>query len=253
MPNAVVRTAQPRDHPALARMELEHFPAKPGHRHGGYVFTDNPLAEIALSGRVPDSERFLISVAELEGAVVGFAVALPFSLPGGAGLDKANMLLQFLAVDAAYRRRGLGRRLVEHLESRLLPHRQVAIVAHVPEQEREFYSRLGWLVMDAGNGFAWLPFGDMLRADFPDPAIGFEHLAAKLLRPYAVRRWFGFPFVSGAPIADACIILEALLQRRDLDMRDLDGATLQMLGFVRASRSASFPPTGRSAFHRPSD
>lgn len=125
------------------------------------------------------------------------------------------------------------------------------MVAHIPASESEFYRQLGWLVMAPGAGFAWLPFDDMMRADFPDPDVGYEQMAAKLLRPKSVRRWFGFPFSTGAPIADASVVLEALLSRGDINVRDLDETTVQMLAMHRAISAAQPPTKNSSAFHRP--
>lgn len=229
-----IRASTPADQPTLALLERRHFPML-----RDQLFDDPELTRYSLDGQLSDPLRVFTSVAEIDGVIEGFATALPFSLPGTGQIDPSNMLLQYLAVNEDHRRQGLGRLLVEHIEQRIKPHRQNVIVAHVPAAETAFYRRTGWEVMGANAGFAWLPFNDMLRADFPDPQIGFEHMAAKILRPRAVRRWFGFPKVTTAPIADAAMILEALIARGDLDFADLDEDTRQMLFISQLARRPS--------------
>jgi GNAT superfamily N-acetyltransferase len=237
MPDPLIRTSKSADQPALDVLERRHFPAQPGKPHSGYLLGDNDLARASLDDGLAAPHRSLVSVAEIDGTIEGFALAFPFSLPGNGALDPNNMLLQYLAVNENHRRQGIGVQLLEHLEERIKPHRQNVIVAHVPEAEAEFYRRAGWEVMAPTAGFAWLAFNDFLRADYPDPQIGYEHLAAKILRPRAIRRWYGFPRVTNAPVADATIILELLIERGDLDMADLDEGTAQMLAIGRLSRS----------------
>jgi len=237
MPDPLIRASTPGDQPALDVLERRHFPAQPGKPHSGYLFGDSDLARLSLDDGLAAPHRSLVSVAEINGAIEGFALAFPFSLPGNGALDPNNMLLQYLAVNEDHRRLGIGRRLLEHLEARIAPHRQNVMVAHVPAAEAEFYRRARWEVMAPTAGFAWLAFNDFLRADYPDPHIGYEHLAAKLLRPRALRRWYGFPRVTNAPVADATIILEALIERGDLNVADLDEGTAQMLAIGRINRS----------------
>lgn len=233
-PAPKIRASTPADQPALALLERRHFPML-----RDQLFDDPELTRFSLDEQISDPLRVFTSVAEIGGVIEGFATALPFSLPGTGQIDPRNMLLQYLAVNANYRRQGLGRLLVEHIEERIEPHRQNVIVAHVPAAETTFYRRTGWEVMGVNAGFAWLPFNEMLHADFPDPQIGFEHMAAKVLRPRAVRRWFGFPRVTNAPVADAALVLEALIARGDLDFADLDADTRQVLVISQLARRRS--------------
>jgi hypothetical protein len=228
MPGLRVRAAAPADRPALEVLERRHFPAKPGKPHSGFLFEDTPEARASLDENLAGPLHFFVSVAELDGNLEGFALALPFALPGPAQLDRTQ---------------GIGRALLEHIETRLKAARQNVVVAHIPTSATDFYREASWLVMGPTAGFAWLPFNDFLRADFPDPEIGYEHMAAKLLRPRAVRRWFGFPQMTNAPTADATLILEALIARGDVDRGDLDEGTLQMLTIGQWTRHQR-PPGG---------
>ncbi len=242
MPDLHVRAATLADRAVLEVLERRHFPAVPGRPHSGYLFGDSLEAHAALDESFSAPRHVFVSVAEVAGAIEGFAMALPFSLPGTGQLDQSNALLQFVAVNEEHRRAGVGRALLEHIEARLTSARQNVVVAHVPASSADFYRAAGWLVMAPTAGFAWLPFNDFLRADFPDPEIGYEHMAAKVLRPRAVRRWFGFPQVSSAPTADATLILEALVARGDIALADLDEGTLQMLAISQVARSREGRP-----------
>ena len=236
MPSLIVRNATRLDIPSLRRLEHAHFTDVAAASRGGFMFDRERFATPAVDDAFAGPRRMFVSVAELDNEVVGFAYAQPFSLPGAGEIDPRNMLLQFLAVDSGSRRQGIGRQLVDHIESRVLRYRQDVMVAHVPADEADFYRRSGWEVLAATAGFAWLPFNDFLRADVPDPAIGFEFLAARVLRPRAIRKSFGFPSLTGRPTADAIAILEELVARGDIDQRDLDEGTLTMMSMARFTR-----------------
>lgn len=237
MTPAVIRKATAADIPALHALEAANF-SKVANASalGGFLFADTNTAEMMLNEAVAEPLRMFVSVAEFEREVVGFAFAIFSSLPGTGQPDPRNMVLQYLAVDPSQRRQGVGRALVEHIVTRVTPLRQDVILAHVPAAEAEFYRRCGWEVLPAEAGFGWLPFNDFLRADFPDPEIGYEHVAALILRPRALRRSFAFTRVTDAPTADAMLVIEALIDSGELDPRDLDGGTLSMLRISRGSR-----------------
>ena len=230
-----IRSATLSDLPEIRRLEHAHFSDVAASSRGGYLF-DLPGAEALVDEAFGAPRRMYVSVAEDDGNLVGFAAAYPFTLPGEGEIDPRNMLLQFLAVDDSHRRQGIGQRLVEHIESRFEPLRQLVMIAHVPAAQAAFYRQTGWEVMAATAGFAWLPFNDFLRADFPDPHIGFEHLAARVIRPQGIRKWWGFPRLSDSPTSDAIAILEGLIERGDIDLNDLDEGTRTMISISRFER-----------------
>ncbi|WP_185204290.1 GNAT family N-acetyltransferase [Glaciihabitans sp. INWT7] len=174
--------------------------------------------------------RVFTVVAESDGQIIGFAAAVPWRLPGSGAVDRAHMLLNYLAVDPARRRQGIGSALIAEIERRSLAARQNVIVAHVPAAQDDFYRTSGWEVCGDGRGYAWLPFNDHLRGDVADPELGFPLMAAKVLRPRAIRTTFDFPILSGAPIFDAVTELVRLIGEGRVDAGDLDGFTRDMVG-----------------------
>ncbi len=87
-----------------------------------------------------DPDLFVLAVAE--GEVVGTVVG---------GYDGRRGLVYHLAVEAAHRRQGLGRRLMAEIEDRLRKHgclKCYLLVAPEGEQAVEFYRELGWQAMD---------------------------------------------------------------------------------------------------------
>lgn len=224
-----IRAARPSDWPRLSYLERTYFSEL---RDGGRWFNDAFLQPTTVGGL--GGRRSFVSVAELRGVVEGFALAFAYSFPGTGDLDPQNMLLQYLAVSDEHRRAGIGRELLEHVEERLAPHRQNVMIAHVPAGEAEFYRRTGWTVAGREYGFAWIAFNNFMRADAPVRGSDYEHIAAKILRPAAIRTSFEFPSLTSAPISDAVTALEQLLDRGALDIHDLDEGTRQMLSFVRS-------------------
>jgi ribosomal protein S18 acetylase RimI-like enzyme len=228
-----VRQAVLNDLRALASLEHEHFPAVAGQYHSGFIFDHAEMAEYFLSGAMPELGRFFIAVATIDEEVVGFASTRPSSFPGNGGLDPKNILLQYVAVSALHQRQGIARALLEHLETRIALLRQDVILAHIPTAQIGFYRKVGWEIIAERSGYAWLPFNDFLRADFPDPEIGFPHVAVKVLRPAAIRLSYVFPLDIGLPLPDACKVLALLLARGDIDARDLDQGTTTMLSMMK--------------------
>jgi ribosomal protein S18 acetylase RimI-like enzyme len=176
--------------------------------------------------------RSFTIVAELDGAIVGFAVATPWRLTDKS-IVPSDMALQYLAVDPQHRRSRIGTLLVEEIERRAKQARQDVIVAHVPHIESAFYQALGWEVADDDFGYAWLPYMNHMRADLGDPALGFPLVAAKVLRPKAIRRSFTFPLTTRRPMQDAAVELANLIDRGEIDERDLDSDTRGMVGMAR--------------------
>ena len=87
-----------------------------------------------------DPDLFVLAVAE--GEVVGTVVG---------GYDGRRGLVYHLAVEAAHRRRGLGRRLMAEIEDRLRKRgclKCYLLVAREGEAAVEFYRELGWQAMD---------------------------------------------------------------------------------------------------------
>ena len=87
-----------------------------------------------------DPDLFVLAFAggEVVGTVVG-------------GYDGRRGLVYHLAVEAAYRRRGLGRRLMEEIEDRLRQRgclKGYLLVAAEAEKALDFYRDLGWQPMD---------------------------------------------------------------------------------------------------------
>ena len=96
-------------------------------------------AEIAKKlQRDPD----LFLVAEDEGKIVGTVIG---------GYDGRRGLIYHLAVEQAYRKRGIGKLLMDHVEQRLMDKgclRAFLLVARGNEEVIDFYNRLGWEPMD---------------------------------------------------------------------------------------------------------
>ncbi len=86
-----------------------------------------------------DPDLFL--VAEAEGRIIGAVMG---------GFDGRRGLVYHLAVDPAYRRRGIGSALMAELERRLVAKGCLRAYLLVTEDNQEtiaFYRRLGWEVM----------------------------------------------------------------------------------------------------------
>jgi predicted N-acetyltransferase YhbS len=228
-----LRSGTPADAPELLKYEQRYFPAVAGQPHAGYLYTNDELASLTLTEELAAQHRSFTIVAEIEGRIVGFASAVPFSLPGTGQFDPAHMLLQYLAVDPAHRRNGIATALVGDIERRALAARQNVIVAHIPADEFAFYESLEWHVAAEDNGFAWLPFARHLLADLGDVALGFPLMAAKVLRPRAVRRSFDFAIVSGRPTFDAATELMRIVDAGEIDTNDLDADTREMVAMAR--------------------
>lgn len=229
MTTTQIRFGVPADALVLSRFERTYFPAVAGQYHAGYLFEHEEMAKLALTEDLASPRRAFNIVAENAGEIVGFAAAVPSRLPGLGSIDKSATLLQYVAVDPAHRGAGIGRLLVEEIERRTVAARQDVILAHIPTSEAGFYTRIGWEVIPEGRGFAWLPFMAHLRADLGDPALGFPLMAAKILRPRALRLTFDFPVTRDAPIAEAAVELVDLIRAGRLDYRDLDEETRGML------------------------
>lgn len=233
-----IRFGTPADISALLEYERTYFPPSPGERHAGYLYEHSELAAITLTEGVAAPRRSFTLVAEAGGELVGFAAAVPSSFPGTGQVDPSSMLLQYLAVDPIRRHEGIGSALVADIEQRSLSARQNVIVAHVPLSQADFYRANGWDVFAEGRGYAWLPFNNMLRADIADPALGFPLMAAKLLRPRAIRSNFDFPIIRGLPMLDASAELIRRIDTGHIDVHDLDEDTRDLVNMSRADSAA---------------
>ncbi|TFD07812.1 GNAT family N-acetyltransferase [Cryobacterium sp. TMT1-66-1] len=233
MTDFLLRFGKPTDAPVLLDYERAYFPAVPGQHHAGYLYADAELARIMLTEELAAPLRAFTIVAEKDDKIVGFAAAAPWSLPGTGQIDPAHILLQYLVVGPAHRRSGIAKARVAEIERRALGARQNVIVAHVPPTESDFYRAIDWEVVVDGRGYAWLPFGSHLRADIGDSSVGFPLMAAKVLRPRAIRRTFDFAIVSGRPTHDAATELMHIVDSGDVDLRDLDEGTRSMVDLAR--------------------
>lgn len=233
MVGVTVRFGMPSDASALAELESRFFPARAGQPHSGYVFAAPELAILLLTEGVAVPRHAFTLVAVRYDVIVGFAAARPFAYPGAGATDMSHMLLQYLAVDTAHRRHGVARELVTELEKRALEARQNVLVAHVSAGSAEFYRRVGWSVIPEGRGYAWLPFATHLHADIADPEIGYPLMAARVLRPKAIRLAFDFPIVHGRPMLDAGAELQRIVEAGTIDFGDLDGVTRATLQIAR--------------------
>lgn len=87
-----------------------------------------------------DPDLFL--VAEDEGQIIGTVIG---------GYDGRRGLIYHLAVEPAYRKRGIGERLMEQVEKRLTAKgclKSYLLVTRENTDVIEFYNRLGWETMD---------------------------------------------------------------------------------------------------------
>lgn len=226
-----IRFGVPSDAEVLRRFELEYFPAVPGEVHAGYLFENEQLSRTTLTEPEAAPLRVFILVAESAETIVGFAAAVPSRLPGLGSIDPTAMLLQYVAVDPEWRRQGIAAALVGEIERRSVAARQNVIVAHVSESSADFYRHQGWDVFPPRRGFAWVPFKEHIRADLPDPEIGFPLMAAKVLRPGMIQHTFDFPIRLGAPMADATLELSRRIDAGQIRRSTLNGETQDFLNF----------------------
>lgn len=133
-----IRTAEPSDLPAIARIERE-------------VFSD-PWTPEALRGALSP----LVFVAESEREVIGYLYAC-------AAADEAEILN--LAVAAPYRRRGVGGNLARHALATLARRgvRRVFLEVRASNQvAQRFYAQLGFRVVGRRRGYYRRPKEDAL-------------------------------------------------------------------------------------------
>ena len=230
--------------PELLRLEQTHFPVIEGEHHAGFVFRGD---ETNVLIEAHDSARWFVSVAEGPTGIVGFANAAPFPLPGqpNSRLDPGAMLLTYLAVDPKWRRGGTGKRLLAHIESRARTVKQDIIVAHVPPTSRGFYDSVGWRTYGVRTGYAWQPHLAEIRADKPDPRLGYPHMAVRVLRPERLSFNFSFPLVTGNPWMDAMPVVLNRMINGSLDERAVSPTTHAMM---RAFATSEVGRTSRGAF-----
>lgn len=119
------------------------------------------------------------------------------------------------------------------IEKRSLSVHQNVIVAHIPPAQEGFYRANGWDVFAEDRGYAWLPFNNVIRADIADHELGFPLMAAKVLRPRAIRIAFDFPIVHRRPVFDASTELNRLIGLGRLDYLDLDENSRSLVDFAR--------------------
>ncbi len=129
MPDTKIRRAKEQDAPALSRCIDAAYSIYASR------ITDLPAVS---EGIAADIENHLVWVAETERSIVGGLVLIP---------EDGFALLANIAVDPKWSGRGLGRRLLELMESecRKIGIRKVRLSTHVhmPENIR-FYQGLGW-------------------------------------------------------------------------------------------------------------
>ena len=117
-----VRRAVPSDCAEIARMAAALWPESSAEEHARELL---PL----LEGRIPNPLPLVIFVAELAtGALVGFAEVTQRSHADGCDFTHPVGYLEGWYVDAAHRRRGIGRALVRAAEdwARALGSREMA-------------------------------------------------------------------------------------------------------------------------------
>jgi len=228
-----LRFGVPSDAPRLLELEKTYFPAVAGTYHAGYLFESPEMSRAALTEEIATAVKAFNIVAEVEGEVVGLAAATPFTMPGTGQVAPASSVLRYLVVDPAYRRSGIARALVAEVENRARAARQNIMVAHIPTDEEEFYRAIDWHVAPEGYGYAWIPFVRDLHADVGDAHVGFPLMAAKILRPKAIRRAFDFPIVNNRPTLDAAAELGRLIDAHEIDITDLEEDTQWMVTEAR--------------------
>ena len=219
-----MRQATCTDYDAICAIERVSFP-----RTAEHIFAGDPRAALLLNPTAPRNP-FRIAVAEQGSQVVGFVVARPYTFATvPVKTSSSDSLLERIAVAPDLRRSGVGLALITELERKLTQIHQDVIVAHVPEGQAEFYCRAGWTVLAQGRGLAWLPFLSHLRADGPISGSGYDRFAYLVLRPRALRTVFDFRQRTSQPLADAADALKELIDRGEIDPRDLDDFTAALL------------------------
>jgi predicted N-acetyltransferase YhbS len=235
-----IRRANEGDLPDLQRLEHEHFPARPGYVHHGFLF-DNARA-MGIVTKPDDRDRWFTIVAEDAGAIVGFAIAIPSTRPGDAAEERYVILLQNMAVEESHRLQGVGQALVQEIERLARGAGQVLIQAHASIDSAPFYKRIGWDLADASSGIGWLIPNEVLGADFGHVDDGFPIMAVRVLEQDAILGTFHFRRRTRAPLADAGAELRRLVAGGTFSRRDLHPWTIQILDFAesRAKNTGAF-------------
>lgn len=219
-----MRQATGTDYDAICAIERVSFP-----RSAEHIFAGDHRAALLMDPTTPRNP-FRVAVAEQDSQVVGFVVTRPYTFATvPVQTSSSDFLLERIAVAPDFRRGGVGLTLISELERRLRQIHQDVIVAHVQNGQAEFYRRAGWTVLAQGRGLAWLPFLSHLRADGPISGSGYNCFAYLLLRPRALRRVFDFEQRTTQPLADAADVLKKLIDRGEIDRRDLDDFTAALL------------------------
>lgn len=235
-----IRRATGDDLADLQRLEHEHFPARPGNVHNGFLFDLEDASQLLT--KPDDLDRWFTIVAEVDATIVGFALAIPSTRPGDAAEEPYVLLLQNMAVDDSYRLQGIGQALVREIERLAREAGQVLIQAHASIESAPFYQRLGWDVAGADSGIGWLIRGEVLGADFGHEDDGFPVMTSRVLEPDALLGTFHFKRRTTAPLADAGAELRRLVARGVFNRRDLHRWTIQILDFAedRAKHTGAF-------------
>ena len=141
MPAPLIRLARPADLGLLAGVE----------QAAGALFAPYPFAQAAADVITPPADlragldAGTLFVAEVEAAVVGFALASP--LDGGMHLDELDVL-------PAHGRRGIGAALVAAVvdcaRRRGLPHLTLSTLRSIP-WNAPWYRRLGFRILEPGE------------------------------------------------------------------------------------------------------
>jgi GNAT superfamily N-acetyltransferase len=235
-----VRFAVPSDLEALLEYEKSLLAAVPADQRSAYIFGGTKRSAQALTGGMVAKLRHFTVVAEDAGAIVGFAYAKPWTFPGNPGVaDESTMLLHYLVVNGDRHGEGIGRALVDEIEACSSGVRQNLVIAHIPESQAGFYRSIGWEVLDRDRGYAWLPFKGHLLADDSGESVEFPLVAARVLRPKALRIGFEFAAVRGAPVLDAAAELLQIIDKGRVDYLDLDPDSRKIVDFARQADGKS--------------
>jgi ribosomal protein S18 acetylase RimI-like enzyme len=181
----VVRDLLWEDGPALAELYLSRYAEAARDRtfgmrlRPGLPNLGEELAEFAATFRSVQEGTALVSVAVVDGAVVGQCTVRMKS----ARLEDRETGVLAMHVAAAHRNRGVGGELLRHALAGAKPRFEVVLleVATVNERARRLYERFGfrsygrlpkWFARDGG----WLP-GELMWLDLGAPAGSSSNIA----------------------------------------------------------------------------
>jgi GNAT superfamily N-acetyltransferase len=116
------------------------------------------IAELLF--KTADDMKTVNRVATADGRVVGFAAGQPFAREadgvGGGFLNGEMAIVAQVAVNPAWRRKGIGSALMHETNVGLANQGFSVASAHITEALVPWYEELGWSVLPAGHGVAWI-------------------------------------------------------------------------------------------------